>query len=160
MSLAIYPGSFDPITKGHIDVLKKAAKIFDKVIIAVSVNPSKTGMFTLEERVEMIRQSIEGLEKVEVDSFTGLTAEYARSKGASAIIRGLRAVSDFEYEMQMAQMNNSIYDEIETVFLVPKSKYNFISSSIVKEVSRLGGDISKFVTPPVKKYLLDYKDKR
>lgn len=160
MSLAIYPGSFDPITKGHIDVLKKAAKIFDKVIIAVSVNPSKTGMFTLEERVEMIKQSIEGLEKVEVDSFTGLTAEYARSKGASAIIRGLRAVSDFEYEMQMAQMNNSIYDEIETVFLVPKSKYNFISSSIVKEVSRLGGDISKFVTPPVKKYLLDYKDKR
>jgi len=160
MSLAIYPGSFDPITKGHIDVLKKAAKIFDKVIIAVSVNPSKTSMFTLEERVEMIKQSIEGLEKVEVDSFTGLTAEYARSKGASAIIRGLRAVSDFEYEMQMAQMNNSIYDEIETVFLVPKSKYNFISSSIVKEVSRLGGDISKFVTPPVKKYLLDYKDKR
>ena len=160
MSLAIYPGSFDPITKGHIDVLKKAAKIFDKVIIAVSVNPSKTGMFTLGERVEMIKQSIEGLEKVEVDSFTGLTAEYARSKGASAIIRGLRAVSDFEYEMQMAQMNNSIYDEIETVFLVPKSKYNFISSSIVKEVSRLGGDISKFVTPPVKKYLLDYKDKR
>ena len=160
MSLAIYPGSFDPITKGHIDVLKKAAKIFDRVIIAVSVNPSKTGMFTLEERVEMIKQSIEGLEKVEVDSFTGLTAEYARSKGASAIIRGLRAVSDFEYEMQMAQMNNSIYDEIETVFLVPKSKYNFISSSIVKEVSRLGGDISKFVTPPVKKYLLDYKDKR
>ena len=160
MSLAIYPGSFDPITKGHIDVLKKAAKIFDKVIIAVSVNPSKTSMFTLEERVEMIKQSIEGLKKVEVDSFTGLTAEYARSKGASAIIRGLRAVSDFEYEMQMAQMNNSIYDEIETVFLVPKSKYNFISSSIVKEVSRLGGDISKFVTPPVKKYLLDYKDKR
>ena len=160
MSLAIYPGSFDPITKGHIDVLKKAVKIFDKVIIAVSINPAKTGMFTLEERVEMIKQSIEGLERVEVDSFTGLTAEYARAKGAKAIIRGLRAVSDFEYEMQMAQMNNSIYDEIETVFLVPKSKYNFISSSIVKEVSKLGGDISKFVTPPVKKYLLDYKNKR
>ena len=160
MSLAIYPGSFDPITKGHIDVLKKAAKIFDKVIIAVSINPAKTGMFTLEERVEMIKQSIEGLAGVEVDSFTGLTAEYARSKGARAIIRGLRAVSDFEYEMQMAQMNNSIYDEIETVFLVPKSKYNFISSSIVKEVSKLGGDISKFVTPQVKKYLTEYKDKR
>jgi len=160
MSLAIYPGSFDPITKGHIDVLKKAAKIFDKVIIAVSVNPAKTGMFSLDERVEMIKRSIEGLERVEVDSFTGLTAEYARIKGAKAIIRGLRAVSDFEYEMQMAQMNNSIYDEIETVFLVPKSKYNFISSSIVKEVSKLGGDISKFVTPAVKKYLIDYQNKR
>lgn len=160
MSLAIYPGSFDPITKGHIDVLKKAVKIFDKVIIAVSINPAKTGMFSLEERVEMIKQSIGDLEKVEVDSFTGLTAEYARKKGARAIIRGLRAVSDFEYEMQMAQMNNSIYDEIETVFLVPKSKYNFISSSIVKEVSKLGGDISKFVTPQVKQYLIDYKNKR
>ena len=160
MSLAIYPGSFDPIPKGHIDVLKKAVKIFDKVIIAVSINPAKTGMFSLEERVEMIKQSIGDLEKVEVDSFTGLTAEYARKKGARAIIRGLRAVSDFEYEMQMAQMNNSIYDEIETVFLVPKSKYNFISSSIVKEVSKLGGDISKFVTPQVKQYLIDYKNKR
>ena len=160
MSLAIYPGSFDPITKGHIDVLKKAVKIFDKVIIAVSINPAKTGMFSLEERVEMIKQSIGDLEKVEVDSFTGLTAEYARKKGARAIIRGLRAVSDFEYEMQMAQMNNSIYDEIETVFLVPKSKYNFISSSIVKEVSKLGGDISKFVTPQVKQSLIDYKNKR
>ena len=160
MTIAIYPGSFDPITKGHIDVLKKAVKIFDKVIIAVSINPAKTGMFSLEERVEMIKQSIGDLEKVEVDSFTGLTAEYARKKGARAIIRGLRAVSDFEYEMQMAQMNNSIYDEIETVFLVPKSKYNFISSSIVKEVSKLGGDISKFVTPQVKQYLIDYKNKR
>ncbi len=156
MSLAIYPGSFDPITKGHIDVLKKAIKIFDKVIIAVSINPAKTSMFTVQERVEMIKKSIEGLEKVEVDSFEGLTAKYAREKNANAIIRGLRAVSDFEYEMQMAQMNNSIYDEIETIFLVPKSKYNFISSSIVKEVSKLGGDINKFVTPIVSKYLVEH----
>lgn len=156
VSLAIYPGSFDPITKGHIDVLKKAIKIFDKVIIAVSINPAKTSMFTVQERVEMIKKSIEGLEKVEVDSFEGLTAKYAREKNANAIIRGLRAVSDFEYEMQMAQMNNSIYDEIETIFLVPKSKYNFISSSIVKEVSKLGGDINKFVTPIVSKYLVEH----
>ena len=157
MSLAIYPGSFDPITKGHIDVLKKAAKIFDKVIIAVSINPAKKGMFSIEERIELIKESIKGIEGVEVDYFEGLTAKYAGEKGANAIIRGLRAVSDFEYEMQMAQMNNSLYDEIETVFLVPKSKYNFISSSIVKEVSSLGGDIDKFVTEPVSKRLKEYK---
>ncbi len=159
MSIAIYPGSFDPITKGHIDVLKKAVKLFDKVIIAVSINPSKNSMFTLEERVELIKQSTEGLNNIEVDSFTGLTAKYAKEKGACAIIRGLRAVSDFEYEMQMAQMNNSIYDEIETIFLVPKSKYNFISSSIVKEVSALGGDIDKFVTAPVSKSLREHNNK-
>lgn len=159
MSLAIYPGSFDPITKGHIDVLKKAAKVFDKVIIAVSINRNKKSLFTIEKRVELIRESIKNLENVEIDYFEGLTAQYAKEKGANAIIRGLRAVSDFEYEMQMAQMNNSIYDEIETVFLVPKSKYNFISSSIVKEVSKLGGDIHKFVTPPVGKYLMEYNNK-
>ena len=156
MSIAIYPGSFDPITKGHIDVLKKAAKIFDKVIIAVSINPAKTGMFSIDERLEMIKQSIQDIEGVEVDYFEGLTAKYAKEKGAKAIIRGLRAVSDFEYEMQMAQMNNSLFDEIETLFLVPKSKYNFSSSSIVKEVSKLGGDIDKFVTAPVSKYLSEY----
>lgn len=158
MSTAIYPGSFDPITKGHIDVLKKAVKIFDKVIIAVSINPAKTGLFSIQERVEMIKKSIENIdnvEKVEVDYFEGLTVQYAKEKNANAIIRGLRAVSDFEYEMQLAQMNNSLYSEIETIFLVPKSKYNFISSSIVKEVSKLGGDIDKFVTPIVSKCLKD-----
>ena len=156
MSLAIYPGSFDPITKGHIDVLKKAVRIFDKVIIAVAVNSEKNGMFPIKQRVELIKKSIEGIERVEVDSFMGLTAQYAKDKGAKSIIRGLRAVSDFEYEMQMAQVNNSLYDDIETVFLVPKSKYNFISSSIVKEVSKLGGDIDKFVTPPVSQSLKKY----
>ena len=157
MSTAIYPGSFDPITKGHIDVLKKAAKIFDKVIIAVSINPSKKGMFSIDERIRLIKESVKGIDGVETDYFEGLTAKYAKEKGAKAIIRGLRAVSDFEYEMQMAQMNNSLYDDIETVFLVPKSKYNFISSSIVKEVSSLGGDIDKFVTEPVSKSLKEYK---
>jgi len=153
MSLAIYPGSFDPITKGHIDVLKKAIKIFDKVIIAVSINPNKKSLFSVEKRINLIKDSIQDLNNVEVDSFQGLTAKYAKEKNANAIIRGLRAVSDFEYEMQMAQMNNSLYDDIETVFLVPKSKYNFISSSIVKEVSNFGGDIDKFVTQPVSKAL-------
>ena len=156
MSLAIYPGSFDPITKGHIDVLKKAAKIFDRVIIAVSVNPAKKAMFSIEDRIDMIKESVNEIDGVEVDYFEGLTAKYAKDKGANAIIRGLRAVSDFEYEMQMAQMNNSLYDEIETVFLVPQSKYNFISSSIVKEVSKLGGDVDKFVTAPVSKRLKEY----
>ena len=156
MSLAIYPGSFDPITKGHIDVLKKAAKIFDRVIIAVSVNPAKKAMFSIEDRIDMIKESVNEIDGVEVDYFEGLTAKYAKEKGANAIIRGLRAVSDFEYEMQMAQMNNSLYDEIETIFLVPKSKYNFISSSIVKEVSKLGGDVDKFVTAPVSKRLKEY----
>ena len=156
MSLAIYPGSFDPITKGHIDVLKKASKIFDRVIIAVSINPAKKAMFSIEERINMIKESVQGINGVEVDYFEGLTAKYASEKGANAIIRGLRAVSDFEYEMQMAQMNNNLYDEIETVFLVPQSKYNFISSSIVKEVSKLGGDIDKFVTQPVSKYLKEH----
>ena len=157
MSTAIYPGSFDPITKGHIDVLKKAAKIFDKVIIAVSINPAKKSMFSIEERMALIKASVGEIKGVEIDYFEGLTAKYAKEKGAKAIIRGLRAVSDFEYEMQMAQMNNSLYDEVETVFLVPQSKYNFISSSIVKEVANLGGNIDKFVTEPVSKSLKECK---
>ncbi|MDD3593997.1 MAG: pantetheine-phosphate adenylyltransferase [Candidatus Gastranaerophilales bacterium] len=159
MSLAIYPGSFDPITKGHIDVLKKAVKIFDRVIIAVSVHPAKHAFIDTQTRVELIKESVKEIKNVEVDSFEGLTVNYAKLKGAKAIIRGLRAVSDFEYEMQMAQMNNNLCDEVETVFLVPKSKYNFIASSTVKEVSRLGGDIEKFVTEPVKKYLVNYNNR-
>ena len=113
-------------------------------------------MFSIEERIEMIKESIKDINCVEVDYFEGLTAKYAKDKGAKAIIRGLRAISDFEYEMQMAQMNNSLYDDIETVFLVPQSKYNFISSSIVKEVSKLGGDIDKFVSIPVSKGLKEH----
>ena len=155
MSLAIYPGSFDPITKGHIDVLKKAVKLFDRVIIAVAINYDKKSFCSVNERKELIRKSVKDIENVEIDSFEGLTVNYAKSKGANAIIRGLRAVSDFEYEMQMAQMNSSLCSDIETVFLIPKSKYNFISSSTVKEVAKLGGSVEKFVTEPVKKFLDD-----
>lgn len=153
MNIAIYPGSFDPITKGHLDVLKTSAEIFDKVIIAVSRNSSKTGFLTVEERVELIKASITDLKNVEVDSFEGLTVEYAKAKGAKVLLRGLRAVSDFEYEMQLSQTNSALSEDIKTVFLITKPKYNFISSSTVKDISLLGGDISKFVTKPVDEYL-------
>ena len=153
MRIAIYPGSFDPITKGHIDVLKKAVKLFDRVIIAVAINYDKKSFCSIEERKDLIKESVKDLSNIEVDSFEGLTVDYAKRKGANAIIRGLRAVSDFEYEMQMAQMNSSLCSDIETVFLIPETKYNFISSSTVKEVAKLGGSVEKFVTEPVKRFL-------
>ena len=156
MSIAIYPGSFDPITKGHLDVLKTGAEIFDKVIIAVSKNSSKSGFLSVEERVELIKASIKDLDNVEVDSFGGLTVEYAKLKGAKVILRGLRAVSDFEYEMQLSQTNSALSQDIKTVFLITKPKYNFISSSTVKDIAILGGDISKFVPEPVNEYLKQY----
>lgn len=153
MKVAIYPGSFDPITKGHLDVLKTGSEIFDKVIIAVSVNSSKKGFLSVEERVKLIKASICDLDNVEVDSFDGLTVEYAKKKGATVLLRGLRAVSDFEYEMQLSQTNSALAKEITTVFLITKPKYNFISSSTVKDVAIMGGDISKFVPEPVNEYL-------
>jgi len=156
MSIAIYPGSFDPITKGHLDVLKTGAEIFDKVIIAVSKNSSKSGFLSVEERVELIKASIKDLDNVEVDSFAGLTVEYAKLKGAKVLLRGLRAVSDFEYEMQLSQTNSALSQDIKTVFLITKPKYNFISSSTVKDIAILGGDISKFVPEPVNEYLKQY----
>lgn len=159
MKIAIYPGSFDPITKGHLDVLKTSSEIFDKIIIAVSKNSNKTGFLTVEERLDLIKASVEGMDNVEVDSFEGLTVEYAKSKGAKVLIRGLRAVSDFEYEMQLSQTNSALLEDIKTVFLITKPKYNFISSSTVKDISLLGGDISKFVPEPVNEYLIKRRDK-
>lgn len=153
MNIAIYPGSFDPITKGHLDVLKTGSEIFDKVIIAVSRNSEKKSFCTTQERVELIKASIEGLDNVEVDSFEGLTVEYAKEKGAKVLLRGLRAVSDFEYEMQLSQTNSALSPEIKTVFLITKPKYNFISSSTVKEIAIMGGDISKFVPEAVNDFL-------
>lgn len=155
MKTAIYPGSFDPVTKGHLDVLKRAAGIFDKVIIAVLKNSSKRSFLPIEDRLHLIKLSCEydKLDNVEVDSFQGLTIDYARMKGANVLIRGLRAVSDFEYEMQLSQTNNALAQDINTVFLITKPKYNFISSSTIKEVATMGGDISKFVPPPVAEYL-------
>lgn len=153
MKIAIYPGSFDPITKGHLDILKNASGIFDKVIIAVAHNGEKKGFLSTEERVELIKKSIEGLDNVEVDAFEGLTIEYAKKQGAEILIRGLRAVSDFEYEMQLSQTNSALCDEIKTVFLTTKPKYNFISSSTIREILQNNGDISKFVPQAVNEYL-------
>jgi len=157
MRIAIYPGSFDPITYGHLDILKNAAGIFDQVIIAVAHNGAKAGFLTVEERVELIRASIKDLANVEADSFEGLTIEYAKKRGASVLIRGLRAVSDFEFEMQLSQTNSALCDEIKTVFLTTKPEYNFISSSTIKEILANGGDISKFVPEPVYVYLKNRK---
>lgn len=153
MKIAIYPGSFDPITKGHLDILKNASGIFDKVIIAVARNGEKKGFLSTEERVELIKKSIEELDNVEVDAFEGLTIEYAKKQGAEILIRGLRAVSDFEYEMQLSQTNSALCDEIKTVFLTTKPKYNFISSSTIREILQNNGDISKFVPQAVNEYL-------
>lgn len=154
MTLAIYPGSFDPLTKGHLDVLKRASSIFGKVIIAVLNNRSKDPFIPLDEKLKLIQDAIidAGLSNVEVDCFDGLTVEYARQKNAKVLIRGLRAVSDFEYEMQLAQMNQNLDPTIETVFLTTKPNYNFISSGVVKEAARLGGDISKLVPKNVNEY--------
>ena len=155
MKVAIYPGSFDPITKGHLDVLKTGAEIFDKVIIAVTKNSYKKCFLTVEQRVELIKKTIEEekLKNVEVDSFEGLTVEYAKKKGAKVLLRGLRAVSDFEYEMQLSQTNSSLSENIKTIFLTTRPKYNFISSSTVRDIKLLGGDVSKFVPASVNEYL-------
>ncbi len=153
MKTAIYPGSFDPITKGHLDVLKRAADIFDKVILCVSVNINKKSFLPLEDRIMLIKEAVKEIPNVEVDSFDGLTIEYAKKKNANVLIRGLRAVSDFEYEMQLSQANSALCSEIHTVFLITKPKYNFISSGTVREVALMKGDVSKFVPEPVAKYL-------
>ena len=151
--IAIYPGSFDPVTNGHIDILERASKMFDKVIIAVLKNNNKKSLIPVEDRVNLIKEAIKEIKNTEVDSFDGLTVEYARKKGAKFLIRGLRAVSDFEYEMQLSQANMSIAPDIGTVFLITKPKYNFISSGIVKEVASYGEDISKFAPNCVVEYL-------
>jgi len=151
--IAVYPGSFDPITFGHLDIINRALKLFDEVIIAVARNERKSPLFTVEERVELIKSVVKDSERVRVDTFEGLLVDYARSCKAQAIVRGLRAISDFEYELQMAQINRGISREVETVFLMTSVFYSFLSSSIVKEVHSLQGPIDGLVPPLIKKAL-------
>ena len=149
MRTAIYPGSFDPLTNGHLDVIQRATKLFDRVIVAVAKIESKHPLFTLEERVDLVEESVRHLRNVEADSFDGLLIEYVSQRGAQAVVRGLRAVSDFEFEFQLALMNRKLDERIETIFMMPKDTYTFLSSRIVKEIARLGGDVSAFVPPHV-----------
>ena len=147
MRIAVCPGSFDPVTLGHLDIISRASRIFDRIIVAVPVNPSKTASFSVEERMELLHRvcAEERLENVEIDKVTGLLADYAREKGAMTIIKGLRAMSDFEYELQMALTNNKLNPELETMFLATSAENMFLSSSMVKQVAGFGGDISHFV---------------
>lgn len=157
MKTAIYAGSFDPITYGHLDVLKSGAEIFDKVIIAVSKNISKKSFLTTEERVELIKKAVSDIKNVEVASFDGLTVEFAKQNNASFLLRGLRAVSDYEYEMQLSQTNQKLSPDIKTVFLITKPEYSFISSSTVREIYYNNGQISQFVPKCVEDYLKSKK---
>ncbi len=150
---AIYPGSFDPITNGHVDIIQRGKKIFDKIIVGVLDNPKKMPLFSAEERVELIRKTFAGDSAVEVKTFGGLLVEFARQNQADAVIRGLRAISDFEYEFQMALMNRKLWNEIETLFMMPSLKYSFLSSNLVKEVFQLGGCIKDLVPPVVEEAL-------
>ncbi len=145
----IYPGTFDPITNGHIDLVHRASKLFGRVIVAIAINPSKAPKFTLDERVSLAEKTLAGLKNVEVCGFEGLLIDVAKDKGANVILRGLRAVSDFEHEFQLAGMNRKMNPDIETLFLTPAEQYTYISSSLVREIASLGGDVSEFVAPCV-----------
>ncbi len=152
---AMYPGTFDPITLGHEDIVRRASRLFDRVVVAIAVNPGKEPMFSLEERVELARAVLEELDGVEVTGYEGLTVDFAKQHDLQVIVRGLRAISDFEYEFQLANMNRHLTDEVETAFLTPTEKYTYISSSLVREIANLGGDITEFVSPEVKAALLE-----
>ncbi|MEO5962086.1 MAG: pantetheine-phosphate adenylyltransferase [Thermomonas sp.] len=147
--IAVYPGTFDPITNGHVDLVDRASPLFEKLIVGVAASPGKSPALPLELRVELAREALSGHANVEVHGFDGLLAHYVRELGAGVLLRGLRAVSDFEYEFQLASMNRHLIPEVETLFLTPAEQYGFISSSLVREISRLGGDVSGFVPPAV-----------
>ncbi len=153
MRTVIYPGSFDPLTNGHLDVMQRAAKLFDRVIVAVAKNEGKKPLFNLQERLALVKEAAAGMPNIEADSFEGLLVDYAVQKKAQAIVRGLRAVSDFEFEFQLALMNRKLNENIETIFMMPKDTYTFLSSRIVKEIAHLGGDVSSFVQPNVQRAL-------
>ncbi len=149
MANAIYPGSFDPVTRGHLDIIKRAAKIFDLLTVSVLNNSGKTPLFSVDERVKMLQDACRDIPNVRIDTFSGLTVDYAREMGVDVIIRGLRAITDFEYELQMAQTNRKMLPTVDTIFLTTSLEYAYLSSSIVREVASYGGDIQEFVTPDV-----------
>lgn len=154
MRTVIYPGSFDPLTNGHLDLIQRAINLFDHVIVAVAKNESKSPLFSLAERLELVRVATKTMPKVTADAFDGLLVEYVEKRGGQAIIRGLRAVSDFEFEFQLALMNRKLNERVETIFMMPKDTYTFLSSRIIKEIARLGGDVSAFVPPHVREALV------
>jgi pantetheine-phosphate adenylyltransferase len=151
--IALYPGSFDPVTNGHDDLIRRSLALADELVVAVAVNGAKTPLFSVDERVALLREVLDGVGRVQVRSFEGLLADFARAVGATMVVRGLRAVSDFEYEFQMALMNRKLNHDLETVFLVPDLNLTFLSSSLVREVARFGGDVTPFVHPTVAKAL-------
>ncbi|MEW6196772.1 MAG: pantetheine-phosphate adenylyltransferase [Bacteroidota bacterium] len=153
MAKVIYPGTFDPVTNGHIDIVNRAVELFDEVIVTVAKNPSKTSLFTVEERVEMLRESLREFKSVHIDWFDGLVVDHAKQVGAIGIIRGLRAVSDFEYEFQMALMNRKLAGDITTILLMPHARYTYLNSTIVRNLAQFHGDVSEFVPPVVLKKL-------
>ena len=153
MRKVLYPGSFDPVTYGHIDIIERARNLFDSVIVTVAVNPTKTPLFTVDERVHFIKESVKEFSNIYVDSFAGLVVDHAKSVGASGIIRGLRAISDFEFEFQMALMNRKLASDIATIFLMPHEKYTYLNSTIIRNLASLKGDITDFVPPVVQEAL-------
>jgi pantetheine-phosphate adenylyltransferase len=153
--LAVYPGTFDPITLGHEDMLRRAALLFSRLTVAVAVGHHKKTMFSLEERLTMVREAVQAYPGVQVESYSGLMRDFVLSRGASAMVRGLRAVTDFDYEYQLAGMNRSLMPDVETIFLTPGDKYQYISSTYVREIATLGGDVGQFVSPGVNRRLLE-----
>ena len=153
--IAVYPGTFDPITRGHEDVVRRATQLFDRVIMAVAAGHHKKAMFSLQERIDMAREVVKDYPQVEVESFSGLLRDFVVARGAKAMVRGLRAVTDFDCEFQLAGMNRSLMPQVETVFLTPSDKYQFISSTFVREIASLGGEVEKFVSPLVNQRLIE-----
>ncbi|MDP3791284.1 MAG: pantetheine-phosphate adenylyltransferase [Candidatus Omnitrophota bacterium] len=159
-NIAVYPGTFDPVTYGHIDIIKRAAKIFDKVIIAVAHNKQKSPLFSVEERVSMIKDAVKGMDNVVLDDFEGLVVDYVKRKGANVMIRGIRMISDFEYEFQMALTNRKLSEDIETIFMMPNESYSYISSKLIKEAAALGANVKNFVPDKVQVLLKKKLERR
>ncbi|HBE87831.1 MAG TPA: pantetheine-phosphate adenylyltransferase [Elusimicrobia bacterium] len=157
--IAVYPGSFDPVTFGHLDIIDRAGRIFDKIIVSVFVHSAKKSMFTVPERVEMLKTVLKGRKNIEVDCFEGLLVDYVRRKKTDVVIRGLRAISDLEYEFQIAAINRTLYRDIETVFFMPRQRYTYLSSSVVRDIAHFGGDVKKLVPPYVARIIKNRRKK-